>query len=181
MRTARRCLVRLLVLAALVVVGGGVLTGRIDHLAGVDVRDLHAGALWDRLTGTDDGADERGDARRAGDPAGCLRTPGVVRIGLSSTRYPEVRAHWEAAIARGRPRVLTVRRRGAAARRRALLRAVPTRPGYDRDEYPMAAARAAVDADVAYVDSAQNRGAGAVQGAKLRRWCSGQRFRVVWY
>ena len=183
-RTVRRCLVRLLVLAALVVVGVGVLTGRIEHVAGVDLRDLSAGALWDRVTGAEDG-DRGGDARdgdrRAGDPAGCRRTDGVVRIGLSSTRYPEVRAHWEAAIARGRPRTLTVRRRGAADRRRRLLRGIPTRPGFDRDEYPMAAARATVDADVAYVDSAQNRGAGSVQGAKLRRWCSGQRFRIVWY
>ncbi|MGX6446646.1 hypothetical protein ACVU7I_01040, partial [Patulibacter sp. S7RM1-6] len=70
---------------------------------------------------------------------------------------------------------------GASRRRDRRLRGVPTRAGYDRDEYPPAMARRTVDADVAYVASAQNRGAGSVQGSKLRRWCSGQRFRVVWY
>ncbi|CAB4897010.1 unannotated protein [freshwater metagenome] len=62
-----------------------------------------------------------------------------------------------------------------------LLAGMPTRPGMDRDEYPMAMARTSVKADVAYVDSGQNRGAGSVQGIKLRRYCSGQRFKIVWY
>lgn len=117
----------------------------------------------------------------AADPEGCSRTDRVVEIGLSGTRYPAVRAHWERAIAAGRPRVLTIHRADAARRRARLLRGVATAPGKDRDEYPPAMARRTVDADVALVASAQNRGAGAVQGAKLRRWCSGQRFRIVWY
>ncbi|MGX6447697.1 hypothetical protein ACVU7I_06475, partial [Patulibacter sp. S7RM1-6] len=114
-RAVRRCLVRLVVLAVLVVVAGGVLTGRIEHLGGLDLRDLSADALWDRITGDADGG--RGDDRRAGDPAGCRRTDRVVRVGLSSTTYPQVRAHWDAAIARGRPRTLTIRRAGASRRR----------------------------------------------------------------
>lgn len=123
----------------------------------------------------------RGATSTAADPAGCRVVDRVVDVGLSSTRYPAVRAHWDRAIADGRPRVLTLRRADAARRRARLLTGMPTRPGHDRDEYPPAAARATVDADVAYVDSAQNRGAGSVQGAKLRRYCSGQRFRFVWY
>lgn len=115
------------------------------------------------------------------DPATCRRADRTVEVGLSRTRYPEVRRHWERAIARGWPRTLTVRRRGAAGRRTRLLRGIATAPGKDRDEYPMAMARTGVAADVALVDSGQNRGAGAVQGVKLRRWCSGQRFRIVWY
>ncbi|MEV4418823.1 hypothetical protein AB0L40_02470 [Patulibacter sp. NPDC049589] len=115
------------------------------------------------------------------DPAGCTVVPRTVDIGISGTRYPEVRRHWERAIREGQPRVLTVRRAGAAVRRTELLRGIPTRPGEDRDEYPPAMARDRVSASVAYVDAAQNRGAGTVQGVKLRRYCSGQRFRVVWY
>jgi hypothetical protein len=42
-------------------------------------------------------------------------------------------------------------------------------------------ARATVKADVALVDSSQNCGAGSVQGIKLRRYCSGQLFEIVWY
>lgn len=193
-RTARRCAARVALLAVLVVAGATLLGGKLGPL---DVGGLTTGALADRaldagreVVGAEDTGDR--DADRPGgrssegrgtsaDPEGCRRTGGVVRIGLSSTRYPEVRAHWEAAIARGRPRTLTVHRSGASSRRSRLLRGIPTRPGYDRDEYPMAMARTSVSADVAYVDSAQNRGAGAVQGVKLRRYCSGQQFRIVWY
>lgn len=116
-----------------------------------------------------------------GDPPGCRVVPGVVDIGLSGTAYPEVREHWERAIAGGEPRILRVRRAGAEERRRRLLAGVPSRPGHDRDEYPPAMARATIAADVALVDARQNRGAGSVQGIKLRRWCSGQRFQIVWY
>jgi len=78
-------------------------------------------------------------------------------------------------------RVLTVNRAGAKERRTALLRGVPTKPGLDRDEYPMAMARTAISANVELIPSSQNRGAGAVQGIKLRRYCTGQRFEIVWY
>lgn len=115
------------------------------------------------------------------DPRGCIRVGRVVDVGLSRTRYPAVREHWESAIKRGYPRVLTIHRKGADRRRRALLAGHRTRAGYDRDEYPMAMARTRVRASVKLVPSSQNRGAGASQGAKLRRYCSGQRFRIVWY
>ncbi|CAB4900299.1 unannotated protein [freshwater metagenome] len=115
------------------------------------------------------------------DPKNCRITRKVVRVGLSRTKYPEVRAHWERAIAKGWPRTLKIHRKGAERRRSRLLAGMPTRPGKDRDEYPPASARTTVKADVEYVDSAQNRGAGSVQGVKLRRYCSGQRFIFVWY
>lgn len=116
-----------------------------------------------------------------GEPANCTVSGRVARIGLSKTKYPRVRTHWERAIRQGWPRVLTVNRVGAKERRSALLRGVPTKPGFDRDEYPMAMARDTVGANVELVPSSQNRGAGSVQGIKLRRYCSGQRFEIVWY
>lgn len=115
------------------------------------------------------------------DPENCVVVRKVVAIGLSRTKYPAVRAHWERAIKTGWPRVLTIHRKGAAKRRAKLLAGMPTRRGKDRDEYPMAMARTSVKADVEYVDSGQNRGAGSAQGVKLRRYCSGQRFKIVWY
>ena len=115
------------------------------------------------------------------DPKNCRIVKKTVQVGLSKTKYPEVRAHWARAIAKGWPRTLKVRRNGAERRRSRLLAGMPTRPGQDRDEYPPASARTTVKADVEYVDSAQNRGAGSVQGVKLRRYCSGQRFTFVWY
>lgn len=117
----------------------------------------------------------------AADPKGCRVVKNIVDVGLSKTKYPKVRAHWELAIKRGWPRVLTIHRKGAEQRRNKLLKGIPTAPGKDRDEYPPAAARTTVKADVQLVDSGQNRGAGQVQGVKLRRYCSGQRFRFVWY
>ncbi|MDO8213920.1 hypothetical protein [Conexibacter sp. CPCC 206217] len=45
----------------------------------------------------------------------------------------------------------------------------------------MAFARRTWRADVAYVPSSQNRGAGSSIGLKLRRYCDGQRFRVIGY
>lgn len=117
----------------------------------------------------------------AADPKGCRVVKNIVDVGLSKTKYPKVRGHWELAIKRGWPRVLTIHRKGAEQRRNKLLKGIPTAPGKDRDEYPPAAARTTVKADVQLVDSGQNRGAGQVQGVKLRRYCSGQRFRFVWY
>lgn len=115
------------------------------------------------------------------DPKNCTIIKRTVRVGLSKTKYPEVRAHWEQAIREGWPRLLKIHRKGASTRRAKLLAGIPTRPGRDRDEYPMAMARTSIKADVAYVDSSQNRGAGSVQGVKLRRYCSGQRFTITWY
>lgn len=111
----------------------------------------------------------------------CQRTGRVVEIGISATRYPRVLAHIDAAVRAGWPRVLRIRREGADRRRARLLRGIPTRRGYDRDEWPMAMARSGWRAHVAYVPSGENRGAGASIGLKLRRWCDGVRFTVVGY
>ena len=123
----------------------------------------------------------------------CLRTDRIVEVGLSMTRYPNVLGHARRAAARGWPSVYVLKRRGADARRERLLADIPTRPGYDRDEVPPAIGRgrgsgltAGRDprgwkADVEYVPSGENRGAGAVMGIKLRRFCGGTRFRYVGY
>ncbi len=120
-------------------------------------------------------------ARSPGRARACERTDRVVEIGISATRYPRVLAHIDAAVRAGWPRVLRIRRDGADTRRARLLRGIPTRRGYDRDEWPMAMARSGWRAHVAYVPSGENRGAGASVGLKLRRWCDGVRFTVVGY
>jgi len=110
-----------------------------------------------------------------------VRPDKVVSVGISRTRYPAVLAHMRAAIRRGWPRVLTINRSGADQRRDRALAGIPTKPGMDRDEWPMAFARRSWRTDIAYVPSDQNRGAGARIGIKLRRYCDGTRFRVVGY
>jgi hypothetical protein len=127
-----------------------------------------------------------GGTAPTGQPSGpsssdCTKPTSVVTVGISETKYPAVLAHMRRAIRAGWPRVLTIHREGAAARRERALAGIPTREGYDRDEWPMAFARRSWRTDVAYVPSDQNRGAGARVGIKLRRYCDGTRFRIVGY
>jgi hypothetical protein len=130
-------------------------------------------------------ADERDRA------ASCARPRGVQRLVFSKTEYPNIRRHYRAALHRGWPRLLIVNRSGADERRDRLLDGIPTRDGYDRDEYPPAVGRGAGKglergrdprgwkADVAYVPSSENRSHGASLGARLADLCDGTRFRYV--
>jgi hypothetical protein len=111
----------------------------------------------------------------------CVRPARVARISFSATRYPNIRRHFQAAVARGWPVVLVLDRDGADARRDRLLDGYGTRPGMDRDEYPPAVGRGRWRADVAYVPSGENRSHGATLGVKLRRFCDGTRFRYAFY
>jgi hypothetical protein len=124
------------------------------------------------------GRDERAAGR--GDRS-CVAPAGVTSISFSSTKYPNIRRHVQAAVARGWPAVLVLNREGADVRRDRLLDGYRTRPGMDRDEYPPAVGRGRWRADVAYVPSAENRSHGATLGIKLRRFCDGTRFRYVFY
>jgi hypothetical protein len=123
--------------------------------------------------------------------ADCLRPTGVQRIVFSARAYPNVRRHFRGALRRGWPRRLVVNRRGADARRERALRDVPTREGFDRDEYPPAVGRGrgrglergrnprGWKADVRYVPSGENRSHGASLGNQLEPFCNGTRFRYV--
>ena len=110
--------------------------------------------------------------------ASCIRPAGVQRLVFSKKKYPHIRLHVLAAIKKGWPRVMVVNRTGADARRKRLLEDVPTRPGFDRDEYPAYVGRGRPNgnqrglvrginpvgwmADVAYVPSSENRSQGRV-------------------
>ena len=74
-------------------------------------------------------------------------------------------------------RVLHFRRYEATANRRASLRGIPTKKGFDRDEYPPAMSdEGGKGADVRYVRSAENRSAGSVMSHQLAPYCNEQRF-----
>jgi hypothetical protein len=125
----------------------------------------------------------------------CTRPRAVQLLVFSRPRYPNIRRHTIRAIHRGWPRVMVLNRPGAAARRERLLEAIPTKHGFDRDEYPAAVGRGRPNgrsralirgnhprgwkADVMYVPSAENRSHGSSLGAKLRRFCNGTRFRYA--
>jgi hypothetical protein len=123
--------------------------------------------------------------------AECVRPSGVQPIVFSAEKYPNVRRHFRGALRRGWPRRLVLNRRGADERRERLLRDIPTREGFDRDEYPPAVGRGkgkglergrnprGWKAHVRYVPSSENRSHGAALGAKLDDFCNGTRFRYV--
>jgi len=125
----------------------------------------------------------------------CTRPSGVQRLTFSAEKYPNIQVHADAAIAHGWPRILVVNRPGKGERRERLLQNIPTKPGFDRDEYPPAVGRGRPYndqrglvrgnnpigwvADVMYVPSSENRSHGASLGNKLRRFCNGTRFRYA--
>jgi hypothetical protein len=125
------------------------------------------------------------------DPESCAKPSGVQRLVFSKSKYPTIRRHFRGALRRGWPRRLVLNRRGADARRDRLLEGIPTKDGFDRDEYPPAVGRGkgtglqrgrhprGWKADVRYVPSSENRSHGASLGAKLAAFCDGTRFRYV--
>jgi hypothetical protein len=140
---------------------------------------------WER-TGHPSGVDGDGDrrvcealrnalaARRT-----CRRVQRVVVVRISARRYPYTADHIVDAIAAGEPRILHLDRAGADANREESLDGIPTRDGYDRDEMPPAVSReGGAGADVRYVPSADNRGAGAAMGEQLEPYCDRQAFRL---
>jgi hypothetical protein len=122
----------------------------------------------------------------------CTRPRVVVDLVFSAARYPNIRRHFLAALRRGWPRILVINRPGADARRDKLLEDIPTRPGFDRDEYPPAVGRGrgrpalkrgsdptGWRASVRYVRSGENRSHGSRLGDALSPYCNGTRFRYV--
>lgn len=111
----------------------------------------------------------------------CKKPKTTVKLSFSKTKYPNIKAHTERAIAKGQPKVLKLNRKGADERRKKLLKGIPTKPGYDRDEYAPAVGRATWKADVEYVPSSENRSHGSSMGIKLRPYCDGTKFMYTWY
>ena len=144
-----------------------------------------AGLVWVPLgtTGANAGPDTGA--------AACVKPSTVQRLVFSAQKYPNIRRHFRGAVRRGWPRRLVLNRRGADERRERLLRDVPTRDGFDRDEYPPAVGRGRGPglergrnprgwrADVRYVPSSENRSHGASLGNQLEPFCNGTRFRYV--
>ncbi|MEK4781240.1 NucA/NucB deoxyribonuclease domain-containing protein [Bacillus sp. FSL L8-0199] len=101
-------------------------------------------------------------------------------IELPSNKYPETAAHIKDAIANGKTDICTIDRDGAAERRKQSLANVPTKKGYDRDEYPMAMCReGGKGADIKYIKPADNRGAGSYIGNKVEKIPDGEKVKIV--
>lgn len=95
-------------------------------------------------------------------------------------RYPLTADHISDAIAAGHPSVCTIDRDGADANRRESLAGIPTKSGYDRDEWPMAVCEeGGAGASVRYVPSSDNRGSGAWVGNAIEDFSDGTRVKFI--
>lgn len=95
-------------------------------------------------------------------------------------RYPQTAAHIKSAIKAGESAICTIDRDGADENRDESLAGIPTKDGYDRDEWPMAmCAEGGAGADVEYVPSSDNRGSGSWVGNALEDYPDGTRVLFV--
>jgi hypothetical protein len=100
----------------------------------------------------------------------------VVRLDFPSDRYPETARHIQDAIGNGESSVCTIDRNEAEENRKESLKGVPTKKGYDRDEWPMAmCAEGGAGADIEYITPSDNRGAGSWVGNQLEDFPDGTR------
>lgn len=101
-------------------------------------------------------------------------------IHFPAEKYPETASHILSALENGEPAVCTIDRDGADENRDESLAGIPTKKGYDRDEWPMAMClEGGSGADVAYVPSSDNRGSGSWVGNQLESYTDGTRVLFV--
>ena len=98
---------------------------------------------------------------------------------VDPAKHPETAGHVKDAQAAGKPKVVTVAKAGAAGRRAAATKGVPTAKNKDRDEYPPAStAEGGNGASVRSVDSSDNRGAGADWGNTIKNLPDGTKVEI---
>ncbi|GGA58956.1 hypothetical protein GCM10007416_35150 [Kroppenstedtia guangzhouensis] len=103
-----------------------------------------------------------------------------VILEFPADRYPETAAHIQGAIKKGHSEVCTIDRDGADQNREESLQGIPTKEGYDRDEWPMAfCSEGGKGAHIAYIDPADNRGAGSWVSHQTRDYPDGTRIKFV--
>jgi hypothetical protein len=104
----------------------------------------------------------------------------TVMLIFPSDKYPKTAAHIKEAIQSGESNICTIDRSGADQNRKESLKGIPTKSGYDRDEWPMAmCAEGGTGADIEYVPYADNRGSGSWVGNQLERYANGTKVKIV--
>lgn len=95
-------------------------------------------------------------------------------------KYPETAEHIKNAIAKGESKVCTIDRDGSDENREQSLKGVPTKKGYDRDEWPMAMCEeGGKGADIMYISPSDNRGAGSWVSHQLSNYPDGTKVLFV--
>ncbi|MEK4980905.1 MULTISPECIES: NucA/NucB deoxyribonuclease domain-containing protein [Bacillales] len=104
----------------------------------------------------------------------------VVELEFPADKYPETADHIKKAIESGHSDVCTIDRTGAEDNRSSSLKGIPTKKGYDRDEWPMAMCAEGGDgASVEYIDPSDNRGAGSWVGNYLEGYPDGTQVHFI--
>jgi hypothetical protein len=105
---------------------------------------------------------------------------GAIVLEFPSDRYPKTAEHIKEAIEHGETDICTIDRDGATENRKESLKGIPTKKGYDRDEFPMAmCAEGGTGADVEYVPYSDNRGSGSWVGNHFSEYPDGTKIRIV--
>lgn len=113
-------------------------------------------------------------------PAPSTNGSEVVQLEFPADRYPETARHIQEAIKSGESAVCTIDRNEAEENRKESLKGVPTKKGYDRDEWPMAmCAEGGAGADIEYITPSDNRGAGSWVGNQLDDFADGTRVEFI--
>ncbi|WP_442956111.1 NucA/NucB deoxyribonuclease domain-containing protein [Paenibacillus sp. MMO-177] len=95
-------------------------------------------------------------------------------------RYPETAKHIREAMASGESKICTIDREEAEENRKESLKDIPTKKGYDRDEWPMAMCKEGGEgADIEYISPSDNRGAGAWVSNQLDTFPDGTRVEFI--
>lgn len=103
-----------------------------------------------------------------------------VQLIFPADRYPETAKHIQDAIAKGQSATCTINRETAEENRKESLKGVPTKKGYDRDEWPMAMCEEGGEgADIEYITPSDNRGAGSWVGNQLEDYADGTRVEFI--
>lgn len=109
-----------------------------------------------------------------------VHTTDAVKIQIPAKRYPETVQHMKEAIENGQSSICTIDRDGADQRREDSLRDIPTKKGFDRDEYPPAVClEGGQGADIKYVHPSDNRGSGAWLGRRIQDYPDGTKLMFV--
>lgn len=98
----------------------------------------------------------------------CKDCPCARTVVISKAMSPQAAQHILEAQAAGHPRTLTYSKVGALARGRAATGPYPTKPGFDRDEYPPKTfLEGGLGASVRYIPVRDNRSAGGQMASQL--------------
>ncbi|MBW5468513.1 DNA-entry nuclease [Brevibacillus formosus] len=101
-------------------------------------------------------------------------------IVFPSDRYPQTAKHIKEAIASGKSAICTIDRNGADENRQESLKGIPTKKGFDRDEWPMAmCAEGGTGAHIQYISPSDNRGAGSWISNQLEEFSDGTKVEIL--